>query len=251
MGDTEETPEWPPAEWLEAADEGGVEPPTDDPVPEGLADEAWCTFEAPLTPECIEDALLAPEIGRLALTLTELTCWRDKFDANTDERPPALESVLAIWLPGILLPAARLSLLCLLSALCMVDPAPHRLSLADRADSRVDWTLLCLLEPCALLGLELDRLDWRLLDLLLIIESTLGRPPPAARLPRADDSRVEPNLDSCPPPGLPLMRLTILEATLLRPPAADRLLWRERAEPTELRMGSSPGPAKISDVCDW
>lgn len=129
----------------------------------------------------------------------------------------------------------------------------------------MDDMLLCPLAAfdsvdCTPLGLLLDNVDCMLLwPALLIIDMTLAAL--LAPLPlRIPESNVEPNLELLWP--LALLRvlpkreaLEMFECILLDLRPEVELTWLPALETTdeaaETLPRSSPGPAKISDVCDW
>lgn len=152
------------------------------------------------------------------------------------------------WLAGA--PPTRL--------VCLLPPAPDATPLPVPLRAEV-VEAPPLPAPLAVL----DSVDWMLLEPpLLIMDRTLWPPPPAARLP-AVESRVEPNLEPCeawlamplfmrlpPVAEVPLMELPTWELALepgIRLPA---WLPRDMFDMADWAI-SSPGPARISDVCDW
>lgn len=125
------------------------------------------------------------------------------------------------------------------------------LDLPLTAESRVEF----MFEPAAELRPPalLDRVDWMLLlPWRLNMDRTLP-PPPGARLLRLESS-VDPNLDptlepTWEPPACDLAWLT--PEWSLEPSRLPLFDWAEMFEAADRLSSFSPGPARISDVCDW
>jgi len=201
--------------------------------------------------ECIEDIAEALEMGLLPAMLTDETCAPDMLDWPAFEGA-ALEWMLLCKLLRLLIRALPpLTALRVLFAIPDGRAGPPGRLCVETAESSVDWGPAT--EEAPPRDTALDRVDCMVLaPVLLSIESTEVPPAPGARLLPTDESNVEPNLESCRLPMLVLLsRLPIDEPpTLLAARTPETLLLLDKAEPTPLRTLSSPGPAKISDVCD-
>lgn len=186
-----------------------------------------------------------PETGLLPLMFTdEITCL-DMPEPTALEPAarlfpfPGLDSELPMPLVPLctLLYLERPILLVALRMLWAIFETARDLPLT--AESKVELIFEAELRPPVLL----DRVDWMLLPpWRLSIDRTL--PAPGARLLRLESS-VDPNLE----PTCDLAWLTFewsLEPSRL--PLLDAADMLEAAD----RLSSfSPGPARISDVCDW
>lgn len=233
--------------------ECAAEPTADDWAPD-LADDMFEAFETGLLPLIAIDEIACRDMFDACEPPAEPT-----FDGAALERLPLLAILdrlllilLPAWLPTWLLAARllpwatrwlELKTLALLRCDTLdtpgrlepsrVEPMPEARLLPAAFDDRVECMLL---EPPPRLSIDRTLLAARLWALWPL-------------WPLGPESRVEPNVE---PTLLALLwaldrTLPILLAPTWLPPAW-LLPFNVLAM---LRMGSSPGPAKISDVCDW